>query len=141
MQTTSVPNNRPAGITALSVFFAFGASISLASAASLLDPGGLLEPMWQLNPRARDAFAAMGPAAIALMAAVCSACSAAAIGLWRGRAWGRRVAIGVLSVNLLGDLANAVAGSEPRAAIAIPIVLLLLVFLFTKRVRGFFHPP
>ena len=129
---------RPGGITALSVFFVVGAVISFTSCVALLFPGGLLEPMWRLNPRARQAFATMGAWAIVLMLTVCLACAASALGLWRGRRWGYRLAIGVLTANLLGDIANVLWGTEPRAAIGVPVVLAILAFLMSRRVRSFF---
>jgi hypothetical protein len=130
---------RPAGVTALSVFFAFGAAASFLSFVSLLFPGSFLGPMWRLNPQARESFAGMGWWAIALMCVVCAACSAAEAGLWRGARWGHRAAVSLLAINLLGDVANVVTGAEPRAAVGIPIVLIIIAFLLRRRVRGFFH--
>jgi hypothetical protein len=129
---------RPGGVTALGVFFLFGAGVSLVSAVSLLFPGGLLEPMWRLNPRAREAFAGMGAWAVVLMCVVSAACAAAALGLWRGARWGYRLAFALLVVNLLGDLVNVLTGTEPRALVGVPIVVLILLYLLSKRVRRFF---
>ena len=132
--------DRPAGVTALGLLFMAGAAISFTSVLSLLFPGGPLEPMWRLNPRAREAFASMGPWAIALMATVCAACAFSAAGLWTGARWGYRLAIALLTVNLVGDTANALPGVEPRAAIGVPIVGAILVFLLAnRRVRSFFR--
>ncbi|HEV3455662.1 MAG TPA: hypothetical protein VHG32_03840 [Thermoanaerobaculia bacterium] len=129
---------RPGGVSALGIFFAAGAAISLVSAAALLFPGSVLEPMWRLNPRARAAFVSMGPWAPVLLAIVAVACAAAARGLWSGRRWGRRLATTLIAINLIGDAANAVSGTEPRALVGIPIAGLLLLFLSTNRVRSFF---
>jgi hypothetical protein len=133
-----VARPRPRGITALSVFFAFGTAMSLTAAVALLWPGGALEPMWRLNPRAREAFAGMGVWAPLLLAFVSLACGAAAYGLWRGRRWGHRVAVGLLVVHLVADVVNVVLGTEPRAIVGIPVVVLLLVYLATAKVRGYF---
>ena len=129
---------RPGGITALGVFFAAGAVISLASGAALLFPGSVVEPMWRLNERAHAAFVGMGAWALVLLAAVGVACAAAARGLWSGRRWGRRLAIVLIAINLIGDAVNVVLGTEPRALIGLPIAALLLLFLATRRVRTFF---
>jgi len=133
---------RPGGVTALAVFFAAGAAVCLATTIALLFPGGVLEPIWRLRPQARAGFAALGAWAPVLLAVVGLACAAAARGLWTGRRWGRRLAIALLAVNLAGDGANAVLGTEPRALAGIPIVALLLLFLATGRVRAYFaaHP-
>jgi hypothetical protein len=130
--------SRPWGITALSIFFGVGAAISFTSFVALLFPGGWLEPMWRLNPRARDAFASMGPWALVLMAVVSAACASASRGLWRGRRWGYLLAFALLTFSLLGDLANALLGIEPRAWVGVPIAALMLFFLTTSQVRAFF---
>jgi hypothetical protein len=57
---TPQATSRPGGITALSIFFLFGVCASFISFLSLLWPGSLLEPVWQLNPRAHVAFTSMG---------------------------------------------------------------------------------
>jgi hypothetical protein len=71
---------RPLGLAALSAFFTFGALMSAMSALALAYPGSWVEPLWRLNPKARDAFTRMGPWAV-VMVAVGAACAAAAAGL------------------------------------------------------------
>ena len=129
---------RPAGVTALSIFFVFGATVSFVSFVSLLFPGSFLEPMWRLNPRAREAFTGMGVWAVVLMCVVCAACASAAAGLWRGARWGYWLAVALLVINLFGDIANVLLGTEPRAAVGIPVVIAVLAFLTRGRVRRFF---
>jgi hypothetical protein len=128
-------------VTALSIFFLAGAAIALLSAGALFFPGSVLEPMWDMNPRAREAFESMGLWAVALMAAVGLACGSSAIGLWKGTRWGHWLALGLLGVNLVADAWNALAGTEPRAAIGVPIAGAIIAYLATKRVRRFFRPP
>ncbi len=129
---------RPIGIIALSVFFLFGATVSCISSVSLLFPGSFLEPMWRLNPRARESFTSMGVWAIVLMCAICVACASAAAGLWRGTRWGYWLAVVLLAINLLGDIANVLLGTEPRAVVGVPIVLAILAFLMSERVKRFY---
>ena len=76
---------------------------------------------------------------ILLLGAVCLACALAAVGLWRSARWGHRLAVGILVVNLLGDVANTVLGTERRAVFGIPVVLAILAFLWSGRVRSFFR--
>src|SRR5713101_6620851 len=123
---TSSP--RPRGITALAVFFTAGASVSATSCVSLLSPGGPLEPMWRVNPRARAAFAHMGLSGLVLLAVVSGTCAFAAVGLWRGRRWGYWLAVALLSANLIGDVVNVTLGFELRALAGVPIVAALLGF-------------
>jgi hypothetical protein len=112
--------------------------VSFLAAIALSTPGGPLEPMWRLNPRAREAFAAMHGWAIPLMAAVCAACALSAVGLWTGKPWGRRLALGVLAANAIGDAVNAILGIEPRAAIGLPVAGALILYLASRRGRRFF---
>jgi hypothetical protein len=130
--------DRPAGITALACLFALGTLVSGLSAIALLTPGGVLEPMWRLNPRARDSFARMGTWALLLLGVVCLACAACAYGFLTGQRWGYRLGVGGLLVNLAGDVVNAALGIEPRAVIGVPVVGLILWYLASRQVRGFF---
>jgi|SRR6266853_1212818 len=130
---------RPVGITALSIFFSFGALISFTVFVSLLFPGSFLEPMWRLNPRAREAFASVGAWAVVLMFAVCVSCALAALGLWRGARWGYRLALALLVINMLGDIANVILGTEPGAVVGVPIIIAILTYLMSRRVRRFFR--
>jgi hypothetical protein len=70
---------------------------------------------------------------IALMAAVGAACGLAAFGLARGAEWGRRLAIGVLTVNLVGDTFNAVFRHDLRTLIGLPIGELTIWYLLRQR--------
>ena len=107
---------------------------------ALFFPGGFLAPMWRLNPRAQVQFAVMGRAALLLMAVVSTTCALAAYGLWRGRRFGFLLGIIMLTFSLLGDLANALLGLEPRAWVGVPIAAVLLVVLATGRSKAFFRP-
>lgn len=126
-------------VTTLAVLFGLGAGATLASGMSLLMPGGPLEPMWRVNPGAREAFGRMGLAGPVLMATLSAACTSAAAGLWTGRPWSYRAAVVVLAINLMAAIANVITGAEPRAKVGIPIVAALLAFLTSKHVRSFFR--
>jgi uncharacterized membrane protein (DUF2068 family) len=130
--------SRSPGITALSIFFMAGAAISLTAGLSLFLPGNLLESMWRLNPLARTHLSSLGPWAVVLLFAVSISCGLASAGLWRGARWGHRLAIVLIAINLIGDVANTLLGTEPRAIVGVPIALALLIYLLTKRVREFF---
>lgn len=132
---------RPVGITALSIFFLFGATASFMTVILLLLPESFLAPIWRLNPRAHEGLTAIGGWAIVLMCVACVACAAAAVGLWRGLRWGYWLALVLLATNLLADIANVVSGTEPRAAIGIPIALAIIFFLISRRARTFFAKP
>src|SRR5689334_19496420 len=71
----SLSTRRPAGVTALSIFFLAGAIICVIAVSSLLFPASFLEPIWRLNSRARTGFAAMRSWAIVLLLVVGVACA------------------------------------------------------------------
>ena len=80
----------------------------------------------------------MGAWAVVLMCAICVACASASAGLWRGARWGYWLAVTLLAINLSGDMVSVLLGTEPRAAVGIPIVVVILAFLMRRRVRRFF---
>ena len=74
-----------------------------------------------MNPAARAGFEALGGWAVPLTLLVATACAGAGTGVWLGRGWGRRVAVTVLGVKLVGDLANAALRGDRRTLIGLPI--------------------
>ena len=122
----------PVGITLLIIFFAAGALICSIVMLALAFPGSPLEAIWRLRPDARTEFQEYGTWSIMLMAAVGAACGLSAFGLARGYEWGRRLAIGVLTVNLVGDMFNAVFRGDRRTLIGLPIAGLMIWYLSRK---------
>lgn len=114
------------------IFFAAGALICLVTMLALAFPGGFLEPIWQLKPEARVEFQQIGNWSIALMAIVGTACGLAAVGLAKRAEWGRRLAIGILTVNLIGDTFNAILRHDPRTLIGLPIGGLIILYLMKR---------
>jgi hypothetical protein len=128
-------------VIAFVVFFSLGACIAFTAALAFLTPGGILEPLWRLNPRARSNLVLLGPWASVLMFCVATLCLSAAIGLRLRKRWGYFLAIAVLVINLIGDVTNVALGIEPRAAIGIPVVLVFLGLLTSRRMRAYFDNP
>jgi hypothetical protein len=122
-------SKRPGGVTTLSLFFAFGATMAFLAAVMLSFPGSILEPIWRLNPHAREAFAHMGWWAVLLMATVGAACAAAAVSLLQCMRWGYWAALAVLGVNLVGDAANALLSHDWRTLIGLPIGAAMILYL------------
>jgi hypothetical protein len=124
------------GTALLVIFFAGGALICLLVVLALAFPGGSLDSIWRLKPEAHTQFQQMGSgASIALMTLVGGACGLAAIGLVRNTEWGRRLAIGVLTVNLIGDSLNAWLRHDLKTLIGLPIGGLMIVYLLSKKFR------
>jgi uncharacterized membrane protein (UPF0136 family) len=117
----------------LVIFFTGGALICLVTMLALAFPRGFLEPIWRLKPDALVDFQKIGNASVALMAVVGTACGLAAAGLARNAEWGRRIAIGVLTVNLVGDSLIALLRHDPRTLIGLPIGGLMIFYLVKKQ--------
>ena len=125
---------RSVGNFLLVVFFAAGGAVCLVTLLSLALPGSFLEVIWQLKPEARVQFEEIGRGvSIALMATVGTACGLAAMGLARKAEWGRRLAIVILFVNLVGDLLNAWLRHDSKTLIGIPIGALMIWYLARRK--------
>jgi len=120
-------------------FFAFGAMMCALTIALLLIPGTVLDSLWRLNPEARVAFQSFGSWSLLLMLTVGTACLFAAIGLWRGSVWGTRLALTILSVNIIGDLVNSLLRHDYRALIGLPVGVAMIFYLVRSgdRSKGF----
>ena len=130
---------RPVGLTILAAFFAFGSLMALLASLGLLLPGGVLEPMWRLNPQAQVSLTALHSWGVVLMLTVGIACALAAIGLWTRAMWGHHLAVGILAVNLVGDGLNVIVRGDLRALIGFPIGGAIILYLLRSRVREQFQ--
>jgi hypothetical protein len=130
----------PVGILLLILFFGAGALICIVVMLALAFPGSFLEFIWWFRPTIRDEFQEGGIWSIAVMAVVGAACGLAAFGLARRAEWGRRLAIGVLTVNLVADMFNAAFRGDPRTLIGLPIAGFMIWYLHHEGVRKHFSP-
>jgi hypothetical protein len=120
----------PVGMKLLALFFAFGTCMCALTIVLLIFPGTMLDSLWRLNPEAHAAFQSIGSLSILLMATVGTACGLAAIGLARNTTWGCWLGILVLTVNLVGDLTNALLRHDLRTLIGVPIAGAMMVYLY-----------
>jgi hypothetical protein len=124
----------PLGTKVLVAFFAFGTLACAIVVVALLLPATPLHFVWRLNPQAEEGFRRIGrPFSLILMITVGLGCAVTAYGLARAREWGRRLAIAILTVNLVGDCANAWIGRDPRTLIGLPIGGAMIVYLARSR--------
>jgi len=129
------PKRPSLGTILLIIFFAGGAFICTGTMLALAFPGSFLESIWRLKPEARVQFEEIGRGvSIVLMAAIGTACAVAAVGLAQAAKWGRWLAIGVLTVNLIGDWLNAWLRHDSKTLIGLPIAGLMIVYLLTKKI-------
>ena len=131
-------SSRPFGITALIIFFLVGTLISFLAGLSLLIPSTFFNQMWRLNPHGHEGLLRIGYWAVVLLFSASASCAVAAAGLWKRARWGQIIAIVLIGINLLSDLVNTILGTEPRAIVGVPIALLIILYLLTKRVRNHF---
>lgn len=136
MRTT---NARPLVVTFLLVLFVIGIFASLISVITLAFPGTFLDVVWRVNPNAHAGLIRIGGWSVVLMSTVFVACLLTAIGLWRRLTWGYWLAMAMLAANLIGDAINVINGTERRAIVGVPIVLLLLLFLSRRKTREYFR--
>src|SRR3954469_10677758 len=125
-------NRRPLGILLLVLFFAAGAVVCILLMLALAYPGSFLDFIWRFRPGIREEFQEYGVWSVAVMAALGAACGLAAFGLARGAEWGRRVAVGVLTVNVVGDMFNPVFRGDLRTLIGLPIGGLMIWYLVSE---------
>ena len=117
-------------------FFAFGATMCALTSGLLLFPGTALDSLWRLNPDAHLAFQSIGSWSIVLMVTVGATCFLAAIGLWQGALWGTRLALIILSVNIMGDLINALFRHDYRTLIGLPIGAVMIFYLVRSKTQS-----
>jgi hypothetical protein len=116
-------------------FFTFGATMCALTIGLLLFPGSALDSLWRLNPDARLVFQSLGSWSFVLMLTVGTACLVTAVGLWRSAFWATPLAIGIISINILGDVANAVIRHDYRALIGLPVGA-AMIFLLVRCVSS-----
>lgn len=123
-------------IKLLALFFAFGTSMCVLTIVLLLIPGTQLDSLWRLNPDAHLAFRSLGWWSVLLMFVVGIGCAFAATGLWQGLFWGVRVALIILTLNIVGDLLNALVRLDYRALIGLPIGGAMIFYLARYQSRS-----
>ena len=67
--------------------------------------------------------------------------AAAAVGWFKRRIWGWRLAIGVIATQVLGDAINISLGHFVEGGFGVAIAGVLLIYLLRPEVRSFFRPP
>jgi len=129
---------KPPGFTAIGLFLFFGALMAGLAAATLLWPGTALDRIWALNPAAYAQLAPRGKIVGALFLPLSAALGCAGIGWFRRRLWGWRLAVGIIAIQVIGDIVNCVRGDFLRGGIGVVIAGALLFYLLRPKVRAAF---
>jgi len=126
------------GFTAIGIFLFFGASMASLAATTLLWRGTALDRLWTLNPTAYKQLAPQGCIVGILFLVLGAALITAGIGWFQRRLWGWRLAVVIVSTQVLGDVVNCVRGGWLRGGTGVIIAGALLLFLLRPRTRATF---
>lgn len=127
----------PRAITAIGVFFVFGAIMAALAGVTLAHPGTALDRMWSLNPQAYRQMAPLGQSVGIAFLLLAASLAIAALGWFRRRFWGWLMAVAILTTQLLGDGVNLLRGDYFRGAIGVLLAAALLFYIV--RLRPFFR--
>jgi hypothetical protein len=134
-----VPSHKaPTGFPAVGIFLFFGATMASLAAITLLWPATPLDRLWVLNPKAHEQLAPLGSTVGILFLLLGAALTAAGIGWFRRRLWGWRLAVGIITTQVVGDVVNCVRGDWLRGGTGVVIAGALLLFLLSPKIRAAF---
>ncbi len=125
-------------LTAIGVFLFFGAIMASLAAITLLWRGTALDRIWALNPTAYKQLAPLGGTIGVLFLLLGAALTTAGVGWFRHRLWGWRLAVAIITIQVLGDVVNCVRGDWLRGGTGVFIAGALLLFLLQPRIRTTF---
>lgn len=141
LRRRSSRRRRETTLILLTAFFTFGAVVAAIAAVSLAFPYGPFELLWDLDHGKHRVLIEGGAWTIALLAMMCAACSLAAIGVWKRASWAYGLAFGIVIADLAVSAVNGLVRHDPRALIGVPIGVLLVLWLRSRRVRREFARP
>lgn len=112
--------------------------MALLAATLLLLPGTFLDSLWALNPTAQRQLTAVGNRAGLLFVLLSFILAVAAIGWFKSRPWGWRLAVIILAVHLAGDVGNILVGRVLQGVLGVMVASALLVYLLRPATRAQF---
>jgi len=128
----------PKGIIAVGIFLFFAAIMASLAGTMLVWRGTTLDRLWLLNPRAYQELAPHGKSAGIPFLLLGIGLAVAGTGWFKRRLWGWRLAVGIIAVQVLGDLVNAFMGDLVGGAVGFVIAGPLLMYLLRPEVRAAF---
>jgi mannose/fructose/N-acetylgalactosamine-specific phosphotransferase system component IID len=124
---------------AIGVFLVFGACMAAFAGTTLVWPGSALDKIWALNKAAHTQLSSAGSSVGGLFFLLSLTLIAAAVGWFKHRVWGWRLAVGIISAQVVGDLVNLLRGDLLRGGSGLTIASALLFYLLRSNVRTRFH--
>ena len=106
---------------------------------TLVYPGTALARLWTLNKLAYDQLASISTRVGPLFLLLSAALTAAAVGWFKRRLWGWRLAVGIFAVQVGGDFLNLMRGDFLRGGTGFAIAGALLFYLLRPTVRASFR--
>jgi hypothetical protein len=125
----------PRGFKAVGVFLFFGFVMASLAGTTLFWRGTPLDRMWAFNLRAYNQLEPRGRVVGLLFLLLGIALFAAGTGWFMRRRWGWRLAVAIITTQILGDLVNAFMGDVVRGAVGFIVAGALLVYLLRQDVR------
>jgi len=108
------------------------------AATTLLWQGTALDRVWALNPTAYKQLAPLGGIVGIFFLVLGMALVTAGIGWFRRRLWGWRLAVGIVSTQVLGNAINCLRRDWLRGTTGVMIAGALLLLLLRPRIRAVF---
>jgi hypothetical protein len=129
---------KPPGFVAIGIFLFFGATMAGLAATTLLWRGTVLDRAWMLNPRAYRHLSLLGNKIGILFLILSTAMVVSGIGWFRRRLWGWRLAVTIVTTQVLGDIANLVRGDWLHGVAGVLVAGALLIYLLSPRIKAAF---
>ena len=128
------------GFTAFGVFLLFGMSMASLAGTTLVCRGTFLDDIWVLNPTAYRQLTPLSRSFGAVFLLLAVVLASAAVGWFRRRLWGWRLAIVVIVIQVIGDVVNLLRGDFVRGPIGIAVAGAVLIYLLRQDVKRLFLP-
>jgi hypothetical protein len=129
----------PMGFSAMGFFLFFGAAMASLAGTTLIWRGTFLDGVWRMNASAYRQLSPYGRTTGILFYALGLMLASAGAGWFLRRFWGWAMAVGIIAVQALGDVANVFLGQFVRGAVGATIAGFVLIFLLRPRMRRVFE--